>query len=281
LRVDEILTAVVAFEPDENSIAKIAQLHREVGRLLVVDNSFTSAAIARVKRICDADGINLLQKGSNRGQAEALNRACEWAQAHGYGFVLFFDQDTRVLPGFMDQLLACAEQLPSDPTQAVLGCDYLSPRRLSGKPGVSVSKKRAVITSASLVSISLWQRVGRFREDFFIDHVDDEFCLRARRAGGSVWRLDAPLIEHRIGTGTVSRWSRNHSAFRWYHIIRNHLWTLREYWSFDPIWAAHTLVLKVRFVLGSLILEAGRAEKARAMLRGLRDGLLTRPERPG
>jgi rhamnosyltransferase len=273
---DRTLTCVVTFEPDDACLAHLAALRGEARSLLVVDNSFTRQAIARVARTCEAAGAHVLQNRRNLGQAEALNQGCSWAEAQGYECILFFDQDTKVKRGFFEHYFEQASALPGDLSKVVVGCQYLAVRDRM-VPRLAVSRKRTVITSGSLVPLSLWRRVGPFRSDYFIDHVDDEFSLRVRRAGGTIWRINDPLIDHQIGNAAgAGGW--NHSAFRWYHMVRNHLWTLREYWAFDPVWGAYTTALKLKLALGALLHEGARAEKARAMLRGARDGLLKRPK---
>ena len=98
----EVLACVVAFEPSEASLEKIRALRGETPSLLVVDNSITLLARAGLSALCAETGCQLIQNGENLGQARALNQGCRWAQRRGFGFALFFDQDTRVLPGFWD-----------------------------------------------------------------------------------------------------------------------------------------------------------------------------------
>ena len=126
--------------------------------------------------------------------------------------------------------------------------------------------------------VALWEHVGGFRDDFFIDHVDDEFCLRVRRAGGRVWRLNKSLIEHRIGDPSRSRWALNHPPLRWFYMVRNHIWTIRMHFLFDPVWALYTIALKARLVVGTLSHEDRVIPKARQMARGLWQGMARAPE---
>lgn len=274
---DRAVACIVTFEPDDESMGKLAQL--PFSSMLVVDNSVTAAAMEKVRSICSERGATLIQNGKNLGQAEALNQGCRWAMDHGYSLVLLLDQDTYVLPGFLEQALECRAGLPGDPESTILGCSYVKAPPRGAAPSPAVRRKRTVITSGSLVPLSLWARIGGFLSEYFIDMVDDEFCLRARRAGGTVWRIEEPRIAHAVGKSTVSRWARNHSAFRWYHMVRNHLWTIRRHAFFDPVWCLHTALLNVRFACATLWFEEGRRGKAEAMLRGARDGLSRLPPR--
>jgi len=47
--------------------------------------------------------------------------------------------------------------------------------------------------------------IGVFREEFFIDRVDFEYCLRAKARGYCVIRTRKPLMSHTIGTPTAHR----------------------------------------------------------------------------
>jgi rhamnosyltransferase len=129
------------------------------------------------------------------------------------------------------------------------------------------------MTSGCLLDLVAWQVVGPFRDDFFIDFVDNEYCLRLRREGYRVLRANRANLEHAVGD--ISRYgpliATNHSPLRRYYKTRNRLWVFREYL---PDFPGHCLFDLVRLAkeIGSILLfEVEKWAKLRMMWRGFRD----------
>ena len=68
-----------------------------------------------------------------------------------------------------------------------------------------------MITSGSLLALAVFRRVGPMREDFFIDAVDFQYCLRLRRHGYKVIETLLPTLIHPIGAPTLQRVSAGSS----------------------------------------------------------------------
>ncbi len=58
-------------------------------------------------------------------------------------------------------------------------------------------------TSGSLVDLAAHAQIGPFRDDFFIDAVDLEWCFRAWARGWSCWMDPGTAIPHSVGRGTI------------------------------------------------------------------------------
>ncbi len=124
--------------------------------------------------------------------------------------------------------------------------------------------------------LDLFKSIGSFREDYFIDSVDHEYCLRARSNNFSVVISCENLMSHSIGT-SASRSSRfqafEHPPIRKYYIARNTLVTLKDYFTREPAWAMRQL-LRLAIELASIILfERDKKNKTYAVVRGIRDGI--------
>src|SRR4030095_5315976 len=74
----------------------------------------------------------------------------------------------------------------------------------SDEPGASI-ERRTVITSGTLLSLNAYDAIGRFRDDFFIDGIDHEYCLRARAKRYRILLMLAPLLVHSIGERKLVR----------------------------------------------------------------------------
>ena len=93
----------------------------------------------------------------------------------------------------------------------------------------------SVITSGSLIPLEAHAKVGAFREEFFIDYVDSDYCFRARAKGLRVIKTRQALMSHAIGAASehgllwMNKWTSNHSPDRRYYGARNNTVMLREY----------------------------------------------------
>lgn len=66
-------------------------------------------------------------------------------------------------------------------------------------------EKRGIVTSGSLLPLTAYERVGPFREDFFIDAIDYVFCMRARAKGFRVVKVCRLGMTHCLGHMTKHR----------------------------------------------------------------------------
>jgi len=121
-------------------------------------------------------------------------------------------------------------------------------------------------------------RVGRMREDFFIDFVDVEWCLRARFEGHPVYGVCTARLEHRLGDEPVKFLGREyltHSPRRHYFHVRNAVLLYREPWV--PLnWklvSASRLVLKMGF---HVLVTPPRLQHLARIASGFLHGLLGR-----
>jgi rhamnosyltransferase len=138
---------------------------------------------------------------------------------------------------------------------------------------------KTVITSGSLIPLAVVTRVGRFRDDFFIDHVDDEYCLRARAMGYKVMITREPLSVHALGSRVVRQlpWrtigSSNHSPARRYYMMRNHVILAKEYAIREPGWVIQTVCARSKSFVALLLVDDDRLLKSRLIWRGFVDGM--------
>jgi rhamnosyltransferase len=225
----------------------------------------------------------LIENRSNLGISIALNQGLEHALKGGYKWILTLDQDTQCYPDMVDTLLKVSEACKTKP--AVIGGNYLDPR--NNGPFVPTGgaedflEQKTVITSGCLVDANVAAAIGGFREDYFIDQVDHEFCLRMRARGHKVVISRKPVMNHSVGRPGGARLPilgvlPNHPPLRKYYIARNTVVTVADYWRQEPVWCLRRLV---RLLLGlglMALLEEQRFSKVRAFTGGIVDGLRRR-----
>ena len=117
------------------------------------------------------------------------------------------------------------------------------------------------------------RKAGPFREDLFIDFVDNEYCLRLRRQGFKVLRANLSLLYHSVGdTCKYGPFiATNHPPLRRYYKTRNRFLVNRLYRRDFP---GHCLFDRVRMtkeIFSILLFEREKVAKLRMMWRGYLD----------
>lgn len=270
---------MVTYFPDLQVKRRILGCLPQIDQLIIVDN--TPAGEAALLEIASTNPrVHIISNRSNLGIAEALNQGVRLASDRGYKWVLTLDQDSEIVEGLLDSLLAVARSGGAD--IGVIGANYRdirSRRSLAdnGEEG-EYEERPTVITSGSLINVELFEKVGGFRADYFIDQVDHEYCLRIRRFGGRVLLSKKILMEHSVGEAggihlPIVGALPEHSALRRYYMARNSVVTIREYFYQEPGWCVRRVIRLVGGFFLLAMFDKSRLKKNCAFLKGIRDGV--------
>lgn len=264
---------IVSHYPDDVFARRLAVLSGQFAAVYWVDN--TPEVAEQMESHCE-QGVHYLSRGINTGLASALNMGCEAALNEGFNWVVTFDQDSEVATDFLLQQLACWRK--SESPTFILGCNYADDPNLDlprFREGNYVIACPTVITSGCLMSLSQWSDLGKFSDDYFIDGVDHEICLRGRSRGLVVARHGSVLMKHSIGerSSNYRIFPYLHPPVRKYYSMRNGIRNIIRYASNEPAWASRKCAtLAWEFVI-ALLLEPDKRQKSRAMVRGICDGI--------
>jgi rhamnosyltransferase len=281
----DVCAITVTYHPDASFPVRIERILREVGALLIVDNGSDDAERGMLRDLAANPLITLLSNAKNEGIARALNMGIQRAEALGFKWALLLDQDTWLDEGTVQTLIAVSAAFPDRDRMAVIGSGY---REVNSPPqeqtdeiaGDSWEEVESVITSGSMIPLRAHAVVGAFREDFFIDYVDTEYCFRARAKGFRVIRTRKPIMSHAIGAISrhrvlwMEKWTFNHSADRRYYIARNDTVLLREFGHYSyGLWALKSLGRCVRLCKRIALYEEMKIQKIVAIGQGWWDGV--------
>ncbi|HEY0216256.1 MAG TPA: glycosyltransferase [Cellulomonas sp.] len=284
-----VAAVVTAFRPDARLREVVRSAAEQADVVVVVDNTPLGEpgtdALPEV-----ATHARVLRPGTNLGLAAALNLGV--ADAGRSDAVLLLDQDSVLPDGLVAALTA---RLAADPTIGVacpLPWDADADRpldpRATHRP--ELADLPVAITSGMLVRRAALDGAGSFREDFFVDCVDQDFCLRVRRAGWRVVQDARVRLPHSLGetrwrgVGPLRLRSTSHPTWRLYWTARNGTVLARESWRREPVWAATSLALQTYVAVTVLLFEPPRLRRLRTLAHGARDGWAGRTDprmRPG
>lgn len=227
---------VVFYHPDDSSIRQANRL-AEFGSCVVIDN--TEGVTDPVALGLTADVV-YLPNGRNLGIATAINQGVAHLIQAGRTQALLFDQDSEPSSELLRELPSMlALQVAKGRRVALMGPAYEDARLGGVAPfvrfafpalqriepsGTDPIEVDFLITSGSCVNLAVWRDIGPMDESLFIDFVDLEWCVRARRAGYALLGVPRLRLRHALGGEPVRILGRaypSHSPLRHYYLFRN------------------------------------------------------------
>lgn len=280
---EHICAIIVTYHPDTEFPSRLALVREQTGHVVIVDNHSTDAEVTMLRSNCIDSKVDAVLNPENFGIARALNIGIQQAMQLGYDWALLLDQDTLIDRNLVETLCTAYEAFPEKFHLAVIGANFRDIHRPTAQTQATRAWEEVdwVITSGSLLPLSTYADIGPFRDEFFIDFVDTEYCLRAKTKGYHVIRVLTPLMSHSIGKSSPHRlfgktkWTTNHSADRRYYMARNNTALLREYgnYSFGGwIFKGFTSCLKPWKRI--LLYESSKGSKFTAVLQGWWHGVI-------
>lgn len=269
----------MTYHPEPGLYERVRLLVGQVAAILIVDNGSTDDELLSVRRLVTEGLVEAVFNGRNVGQAAALSQALNWGKERGFAWIATFDQDTVAGANLVDEAAHVFDG-DRDRPLAVIGAGWaMWPRKRTVCDNPHGRSVEWVVTSGALHSVRVWRSIGGFRDDFFIDYVDIEYCLRARSRGYGVMQSCVPSMEHAIGNPTPRRLlfrtvqPTNHDRARRYFITRNRIHMWRSFWRTEPRSIVLDMTGAAKDAIKLLLFESDRAQKVVAMIHGAIDGL--------
>ncbi len=242
-----------------------------IDKIILVDNG--SCNINEVKQLyCEEKFVILIENTENQGIATALNQMCEVAFKDSQSKLITLDDDS-IIPS---ELIKAYKEYPICSDTGIITCriEDRNYGRMHTQKSEGIEEIDFCISSGSLLNLNAWKAIGGFCESLFIDGVDFDICIRLRKAGYTIKRLNYVCLNHEIGHGKKVRilghdaFVLNHSKIRLYYITRNYLYLGIKHHQFIH-WGGE--VCK-RFLLVALY-EKDRLCKLTYMIKGIYHGL--------
>jgi rhamnosyltransferase len=133
-----------------------------------------------------------------------------------------------------------------------------------------------LISSGMLIKTSALREIGMLDELLFIDHVDTEWCLRARARGYRLLGVCTAKMTHRLGDrpapAVLGRRFFVRSPLRHYFFLRNSLLLYRRPYM-PTAWKISDALRLVPLSAAALLFCAPRGRQFKAMVHGFLDGI--------
>lgn len=262
---------VVLYNPKEKDIEHLYTYLSFLDKLYIVDNSEKNALH---NKFLDSNKIYYYSKKENMGIAKALNIGCYQAIKDKFEWIMTMDQDTIFNMETIEEMKKYIDTHDMSTTYIV--SPWLNTKLLDKKPEEEISHPSDVMTSGSIMNLSLFLKIGGFKEWLFIDGVDIAYCYDANRLGYHIDRLNYVSIDHSLGNikchslfGKVILCT-NHNYIRKYYMQRNYNY-LREIYKDDGYDFDNMPVAFKGILFRIIFFETDKIRKIKSVIRGRLD----------
>lgn len=269
-KLTRVGAVIVTFNPEIAQLRTlVASLSHQVLQITVVDNTphdhgdappRISAAVSS-----EFENVQVIHLGSNQGVAAAQNVGIRASLENQCNYILLSDQDSLPADDMVAVLVDSICKLESDGEKVgavgpvfsnsvvsrpfrfdVFAPNLLGFRRKRNRVHEDYLCVRSLISSGCLIPTSVIQVVGIMADDFFVDFIDIEWCMRATSFGYGLYAINGAKMTHEMGDASMRVWLfgwktiSEYRPARLYYQFRNSAYLIRL--SYVPF------IYKVRLV---------------------------------
>jgi len=273
-----IAGVTILYNPDKNIIDNIQSYLKDIDKLYLIDNTEDQNNLNSDLVNLGKEKIVYIKNKNNMGIAYCLNKGIELAKNDQMNYLLTMDQDSKFKENNFYDFKKKIE-LMGKKNWGILSPAHISynEKDIDKVENQIVLEKSIVMTSGNIIKLNIIEKTGNFRENFFIDGVDHEFCLRLKFNNFKILEVKSIKLYHSLGEDRkINVFGKkinllNHNETRKYYIVRNNLEIIREYKNKIP-----QEIKKLKFQLLStfikvILFETGKKLKLKKMYKGYKD----------
>lgn len=216
----------------------------QVNKVIIVDNGSNKETTDYLEELENKYSVEVIYNKENYGIAIALNQGIKFAKKQGYEWILTMDNDSEATKDMIATMFKTYEEINDleicsiFPTYIEKGVNihYESEESIyNGSYEKIINDVTIGMTSGNLVKSEVFDEVGYFKEDFFIDCVDHEFCFRLKLKDKKMIKVEGAKLLHSLGNSIEKSIFRkktivtNHSPLRRYYMTRNRMYMWKKY----------------------------------------------------
>ena len=267
----KIAGMVTLYNPEKEVANNISSYLKNLDVLYVIDNSSND----NKDKLSKSKKIKYLPNFDNLGVATALNIAAKKAIEAGYEWMLTMDQDSKFEKENLKQMIDYIKQ------NNCKNIGLISPWHVINtgvkKPPKKIDYPLEVMTSGNIINLKAYQEINGFKDEYFIDDIDIEYCMNLNIHNYKVVRLNYVELKHDLGNIEIKRFLNrnfvcsNHNAIRRYYMVRNTFYLCDRYKKYFPDYCRF-LKRGLRGQLQNIILfEKDKLNKIINMYKGYKD----------
>lgn len=307
--MNNICTIVITYNVGLVYRQNFLSLVNQVEHIIIIDNNsdlITKNLLTELKNSYPQK-LTVIFNSSNLGIAEAQNIGIKKAnELKDFAWLLFLDHDSCPEQQMINKMLRFYDSYQNKDKVAILGAVHLDlndpedlPTYLISYPNRSPIKWRKIkkddqdkylsvwfnISSGSLIRPHVFKEIGLFREDFFIDYVDIEFCfrLKSKSVNSQILIVRDASFYHQLGNKEIIKFTElfkikiyNYTTFRKFYYYCNRIKFSRIYFNYYPRFIIQHFIGMILSIVRVILFERQRLASTKAIIRGLIAGIHSR-----
>lgn len=289
--MENVCAIIVSHNPDERLKANINKIILQDVHIVVIDNASTKNCVKLISAFKKNQNVTIIKNSINVGLATALNQGVRYAIEKKYKWVATFDQDSIITNCYFKNMLEVFDVCSDNHTVAIIAPVYKDQttgniQSFKDHNSIDANSLFSFITttntSGNLILVDVFKNIGLFRDDFIIDYIDKEFCLRCKQCGYNIVESNHTYLLHNVGNPRQHKllWktpiSSNHTPLRRYYITRNRLIVYKKYFKLFPYWVLKDYCSMIREIIKVFVYERDKTKKILFICKGAKDAFLNR-----
>lgn len=293
----KVIPIIVTFNPNLNELKVLLSTLSSFILVKLIDNG--SVDVKNQKKILSQYlNVQAIFLDENIGIAEAQNIAIQSVETNtsiNGTFIFLLDQDSVPISNCIEVLYESANQLKNEGVKlGVIGpalIDSFSDSRFgfnkdgkrycNDQPISAAFECDDINSSGSLIPLNVWRELRGNKKELFIDHVETDWCFRARVAGYVCYGTFSALLLHSMGESTLRYWlfgwrkMPDRAPERHYYLFRNSMFLQKQQYV-PKVWKWKN-ILKLLLTMGYFgVFHRQRIKHISDMYLGIKDGLKNR-----
>lgn len=271
----EIIAVVVSYNGSNDILQTVSALQNRVGHIHIVDNASSHMTLDILNKLEQESDISITYLNKNHGIGYALNIGVRKGGELGFNWILTMDQDSRVSDTMVEEFCKVIN------LNCKLSCltPTISIFENESSFNTTMNKENIVkyaITSGNLIRLDVFETVGLYNEELFIDCVDFDFSLRLRDAGFTINLVPQAKLFHQLGdvhdVPKIFSWFyTSHSVLRRYYMYRNWGFMIERYSFKFPLFVLKSSIIHILLLLVIPFYDKKPKESFKFIYYGLRD----------
>jgi len=274
---NKICSITVTYKPDFIINKQIKLLLKFIDKIIIIDNGSVNKKM--LQKISRYKKIFIVYNEENIGLAAALNMGIKYAIKRGFKWVLALDQDSLPDKNMINKMIKVYNELSYDRKKDIGGI-FPYHIELQNKNKLKITDNsykftETAITSGSMFKIDIFKKTGFFEEKLFIDYIDYEFCLRAKKFGYKFIMVNNAILYHKLGDTkeiyflNKKRVVTNHSPLRRYYITRNRFYVYKKYFNIAKNFIINDFKCFIKEIIKIILFEKEKFSKLYMIFLGL------------
>lgn len=264
----KLLAIILTYYPEKEILTNdYASFSDYVDKFIVWEN--TPSKDTSKYRFLSENEVEYMSNGYN-SISKALNTIWRYAKENGYEAILTMDQDS-CFDNFKEYKEWACKMIDEEPC-------ICSPWYFGEMSESMVFNQNHVITSGMIIPVSILDDINGYYEEFDIDAIDIDLCLRAKSKGYKILQNNQFRLNQRFGQGYEKKilgkvfTGSEYSARRLHGIFRNYIITYRR--NNRPEYLKKNIHnMLVNTVKNVLFCESNKFQKLYAIAKGYYQGL--------